>query len=61
MLWKKDFAKDFGGKKGMFGYSESPLIDGDNLICTPGGDKATLICLNKKTGDVVWRAPSPGW
>jgi outer membrane protein assembly factor BamB len=60
VLWKKDLRGDFGGVKGMFGYSESPLVDGDKLIVTPGGDKATLVALNKKTGEVVWRGPVVG-
>ncbi len=58
--WRKDLAKDFEGKKGDgWGYSESVLIDGDHLVCTPGGDKATMVALNKKTGDLIWKASSP--
>jgi outer membrane protein assembly factor BamB len=54
-LWRKDLKKEFDGKKGdSWGYSESVLIDGDNLVCTPGGDKNTMVALNKKTGDTVW-------
>lgn len=55
-VWRRDFQKDFGGRMmSMWGYSESPLIDGDNLICTPGSDQAVLIALNKRTGKVVWK------
>jgi len=55
MLWQKDFVKDFGGKiMSQWGYSESPLIDGNLVICTPGGDQGTLIALDKNTGDLVW-------
>jgi outer membrane protein assembly factor BamB len=39
-----------------YGFSESPLIDGDLLICTPGGPGGTLAALNKKTGALVWRS-----
>ena len=39
-----------------WGYSESVLIDGDNLIGTPGGKEGTIVALNKKTGDNVWRS-----
>ena len=42
---------------GGWGYSESPLIDGDKLLCTPGGKKATLAALDKKTGETIWMAP----
>ena len=39
-----------------WGYSESPLADGDLVICNPGGPKGALAALNKKTGAVVWRS-----
>ena len=53
--WKVDLKADFGGKKAeQWGYSESVLIDGENLICTPGGPKNTMLALNKMTGEKVW-------
>jgi outer membrane protein assembly factor BamB len=58
-VWRKDLRKDFAGQPGGWGYSESPLIDGDKLICTPGGRKATLAALNKKTGETIWTAQVP--
>lgn len=61
IVWQKNLAKDFGGRMmSSWGYSESPLIDGDKLICTPGGKDATVLALDKKTGDVVWKGPVPG-
>jgi prepilin-type processing-associated H-X9-DG protein len=57
--WSKNLLKDFQGSVGGWGYSESPLIDGDKLICTPGGHTATLVALNKKTGAVLWKAIVP--
>ena len=53
--WRKNLRTDFGGQPGVWAYSESPLIDGDALICTPGGSSATMIALNKSTGDVIWK------
>src|SRR6185369_11756865 len=50
--WQKNIRTDFGGQPGKWAYSESPLIDGDVLVCTPGGSDATIVALNKKTGDV---------
>jgi outer membrane protein assembly factor BamB len=59
-VWRKNFAKDFNGfMMSGWGYSESPLVDGDRLVCTPGGPKATLVALNKKTGEVVWKCATP--
>jgi outer membrane protein assembly factor BamB len=59
--WRKNFRSDFNGRMmSNWGYSESPLVDGDHVICTPGGSDATLVALKKKTGDVVWKAKVPG-
>ncbi len=55
--WRVNLEKDFGGRM-MSGwrYSESPLIDGDRVICTPGGSKGTLLALEKATGKPVWQS-----
>ncbi|MBL9128701.1 MAG: PQQ-like beta-propeller repeat protein [Verrucomicrobiales bacterium] len=57
--WHKNARADFGGKPGVWAYSESPLVDGDRVIYTPGGSTATVVALNKTTGDVVWKAALP--
>lgn len=60
LKWRTHFARDFGGRMmSGWGYSESPLIDGDHLICTPGADDAVIAALDKKTGKVIWKAPAP--
>ncbi|MCL2027838.1 MAG: PQQ-like beta-propeller repeat protein [Bacteroidales bacterium] len=55
-IWQKDLAKDFGGKvMSQWGYSESPLVDGDLVIATPGSSRrGTMVALNKNTGATVW-------
>jgi precorrin-6B methylase 2 len=58
--WRKDYAKDFQAKRGPWGCCDFPLVDGDRLICTPGGGEATLVALNKVTGEVVWKCSVPG-
>ena len=58
--WQKNLRRDFGGSFGAWAYAESPLIDGDTLVCTPGGSKAALVALNKKTGDVIWQTQLQG-
>jgi outer membrane protein assembly factor BamB len=57
--WHKNLRTDFAGTPGAWAYAESPLIDGDALICTPGGSEATLIALNKNTGAVLWKCALP--
>ncbi|MEO7650401.1 MAG: PQQ-binding-like beta-propeller repeat protein, partial [Bryobacteraceae bacterium] len=59
-IWQRNIRSDFGGKPGKWAYAESPLIDGDALIVTPGGAEATLVALNKKTGAVIWKSAVPG-
>jgi outer membrane protein assembly factor BamB len=56
--WRKSFRRDFGGRSGAWNFTESPLIDGDRLICTPGGDDATMVALDKQTGKEVWKSPA---
>jgi len=58
--WQKSLRSDFGGKPGNWAYAESPLVDGDVLVCTPGGATATLVALDKKSGDVIWKSAIPG-
>jgi outer membrane protein assembly factor BamB len=59
VVWKKSLRSDFGGAPGRWAYSESPLIDGEVLVCTPGGSQATVVALNKKDGNVIWKAALP--
>jgi len=60
-LWRKSMLKDFAGKVMEYipptnwGYTESPLVDGDKLVCCPGGPQGTMIALDKKTGSTIWR------
>ena len=53
--WRKNLKEDFSGKKADgWGYSESVLIDGEKLVCTPGGVQSTMIALDKHSGDTIW-------
>ena len=58
-IWDLNLASEFGGKKGGYGRAESLLIDGDHLICSPGGETA-VVAVDKSTGQVVWKSPSVG-
>jgi outer membrane protein assembly factor BamB len=59
-LWRKNLGRDFGGRMmSSWRWSESPLIDGERLIVTPGAPGATLVALDKRTGKEVWRAAVP--
>lgn len=56
IVWQVDMTKRFGAKLLMWGNAESVLIDGDNVICTPGGRSVMMAALNRKTGETVWTA-----
>jgi outer membrane protein assembly factor BamB len=67
VLWQHSLVRDFGGKPPMWAYRESPLVDGDKVVCTPGADDAMLVALNKMSGETIWKskvpaaaAPTPG-
>lgn len=59
-VWQKSLRTNFDGKVGNWAYSESVLIDGDALVCTPGGEKSTLAKLKKATGETIWTCAVPG-
>jgi outer membrane protein assembly factor BamB len=56
-LWRKNLINDFDGKMMTeWGYSESPLVDGDQVLVTPGGKKGLMVALDKKTGKLIWQS-----
>jgi len=59
IVWQRSLTDEFGGVVPMWSYRESPLIDGDRLICTPGGPEATVVALNKLTGETLWQCKVP--
>lgn len=60
LVWQKDLRKEFGGQmQSGWNYSESPTIDVDKVIVTPGGKAAAMVALNKVTGDVIWKCETP--
>ncbi|MCX8108897.1 MAG: PQQ-like beta-propeller repeat protein [Verrucomicrobiae bacterium] len=59
ILWQRNLVQDFGGRIPTWSYRESPLIDGDKLICTPGGEEITIVALNKLTGETIWKCKVP--
>ncbi|MGD9644107.1 MAG: PQQ-binding-like beta-propeller repeat protein [Pirellulales bacterium] len=59
IVWQRHLHNDFAGPVPHWGFCESPLIDGNKLICTPGGPDAAIVALDKKTGADIWRTPLP--
>ncbi|MCA9047862.1 MAG: PQQ-binding-like beta-propeller repeat protein, partial [Planctomycetaceae bacterium] len=57
-IWYVSLSRDFGGRTPGWGYSESPLIAGQLVIVTPGGQQGTMVALDKITGEKVWQSSS---
>jgi outer membrane protein assembly factor BamB len=55
-IWGVNILKEFDAGNIGWGLAESVFIDGDHAICCPGGTKASVVALNKNTGEVVWTA-----
>jgi len=59
VVWVRNLMADFGGRMPMWSYRESPLVDGDRVICTPGGTETTMVALKKLNGDLIWKNHVP--
>src|SRR5690606_36603898 len=59
VVWERSLTKDFGGVVPPWSYRESPLVDGEKLICTPGGPEALMVALGKNTGETIWQTQLP--
>lgn len=58
--WRKSMPGDFGGRMmSRWGWAESPLVDGDRAIVTPGGSDTAMVALDKRTGAPIWRTAIP--
>ena len=55
-VWRKSLTKDFGGRSGGWNYTESPMVDGNLLLVTPGGRQGAVVALNRMTGEKIWQS-----
>jgi outer membrane protein assembly factor BamB len=60
IVWQKSLTRDFGGRLPQWRFAESPLVDGNQVICTPGAQDALLVALDKLTGKTIWKSQMPG-
>jgi outer membrane protein assembly factor BamB len=56
IVWERSLTKEFGGRIPMWSYRESPLVDGDIVVCTPGAADATIVALDKASGELIWKS-----
>jgi outer membrane protein assembly factor BamB len=60
MVWKVNLLEKFDAENIQWGMTESLLIDGNNIICTPGGEEYNVVALNRFTGETVWTSAGYG-
>lgn len=60
MRWSIDLLEKFDSSNIRWGMTEALLIDGDNVICTPGGPRHNVVALNRFDGQVVWTSKGNG-
>jgi outer membrane protein assembly factor BamB len=53
--WRKNYERDFGAKRPEWGFAESPLVDENRVLITPGGQQGAMVALNLQTGETLWR------
>ena len=56
VLWSRQLQEEYGTKTPIWGFAAHPLVDGNKLICTAGGQGSAAIALDKMTGKELWRA-----
>ncbi len=59
-IWGANILQKFHSENITWALAESLLVDGDRVICRPGGPEVCFVALNKRTGEVVWTSPSTG-
>ena len=60
LVWSVDLLKRFNAENIQWGMAESLLVDGDNIICTPGGKEHNVVALNRFTGEAIWTSKGNG-
>jgi len=59
-IWEQNIVQKYRGDVPHWGISESPLVDGDKLIVTPGGSDGAVVALEKRTGKLIWKSQREG-
>ena len=54
-VWSANILEEFNGRNITWGLAESPLVLGDQVICTPGGEDVSMVAIDRRTGEVVWK------
>jgi len=53
-IWSVDLKKEYGAQYGTWAMAENVAIEGNALLCVPGGSKGRIVALDKTTGARIW-------
>ena len=53
-LWAVDLKAKFDADYGVWALAENVIVEGDKVLCMPGGPKGRVVALNKRTGKTIW-------
>jgi outer membrane protein assembly factor BamB len=53
-LWAVDLQARFDAEYGIWGLAENVIVEGDKVLCMPGGPKGRVVALDKRSGKTVW-------
>jgi len=56
-IWYRDLRAEYEVTLPRWAFAESPFIDGNKVILWIGGAKASVVALDKMTGEIVWETP----
>ncbi len=59
-IWSVDLVAEFGARNLQWGMTESLLVDGDRVFCTPGGRNVTVVSLNRHSGKTIGKIKADG-
>lgn len=60
LLWSRDFTEDFQGIYPLHGHSEAPVVSGNRVFWTPGGEVYNVVALDRMSGELIWSNPGFG-
>lgn len=59
-VWSKSLDTDFGAENLRFGFTESIVVDGEELYFTAGGTDSNIVALNRMSGELIWTSKGNG-
>jgi len=60
IVWSVDLMQDFDARNLEWGMTESLLVDGDRVFCTPGGRNVMIATFDRHSGKTIWKVKGNG-